>query len=70
MTARQKQTKTELLKKFKVDLLLRLNSTITAGIGIDSSDKELAFANKLRKENLKKIKEIDSEFFKSIEDDE
>ena len=70
MTTQQKQTKTELFKKFKIDLLLRLNSTMTAVLGIDSSEEEKSFVNKLREDNLKKIKEIDSEFFKSIEEDE
>lgn len=70
MTTEQKQTKIELFKKFKIDLLLRLNSTMTAVLGIDSSEEEKSFVNKLREDNLKKIKEVDSEFFKSIEEDE
>ena len=63
-------TKAEKLIRFKVDLLLRINSTITSMTGIDSSEKEVAFANKLRRENLKKIKEIDPQFFDKIDDGE
>jgi restriction endonuclease Mrr len=62
--------KTEKLNRFKIDLLLRVNSTISSQMGIDSSDKEVAFCKKLRKENLKKIKEIDPEFFETINDNE
>jgi lipid A disaccharide synthetase len=60
----------EKLKKFKVDMLLRLNSTITSMMGIDSTKGEEAFAKKLRKSNLKMIKEIDPEIFDMIDDKE
>lgn len=63
-------TKAEKLKKYKIDLLLRINSTITSMLGTDTTAEELAFAKKLRKENLKKIKEIDPEFYTKIEDEE
>lgn len=63
-------TKTEKLRNFKIDLLLRLNSTITSYTGIDSTEKELTFARKLRRQNNKMIKEIDPEFFDVIDDKE
>ena len=57
-------------KRFKIDLLLRINSTISSQMGIDSSDEEIKFCQELRANNLKKIKEIDPEFFDSINDNE
>jgi hypothetical protein len=63
-------TKTEKLKQFKIDILLRLNSTASSYLGVDSDPKEEAFIKKIRKDNLKKIKEIDPEFFDSINDNE
>jgi len=61
---------TDKLIRFKIDLLLRLNTTITANTGKDSSKAELTYCKKLTKENLKKIKELDPEFFSNIKEDE
>lgn len=57
-------------KRFKIDLLLRVNSTISSQMGIDCTDEEVTFCQKLRNENLKKIKEVDPDFFESINDNE
>jgi hypothetical protein len=60
----------EKLKRWKIDLLLRANATILSQMGIDSTEEEKVFANELRKENLKKIKDIDPDFFDIINDNE
>jgi hypothetical protein len=39
-------------------------------MGIDSTEEEKVFANELRKENLKKVQDIDPEFFDIINDNE
>jgi hypothetical protein len=64
------QAVTERLKKWKIDLLLRANATILSQMGIDSTEEEKVFANELRKENLKKVQDIDPEFFDIINDNE
>jgi hypothetical protein len=60
----------EKLKRWKIDLLLRANATILSQMGIDSTEEEKVFANELRKENLKKIKDIDPDFFDIVNDNE
>jgi hypothetical protein len=57
-------------KRFKIDILLRMNSTISSQMGIDCTDEEIKFCQELRANNLKKIKEVDPEFFESINDNE
>lgn len=64
------QAVTEKLKRWKIDLLLRANATILSQMGIDSTEEEKVFANELRKENLKKVQDIDPEFFDIINDNE
>jgi hypothetical protein len=64
------QAVTERLKRWKIDLLLRANATILSQMGIDSTEEEKVFANELRKENLKKVQDIDPEFFDIINDNE
>lgn len=64
------QAVTEKLKRWKIDLLLRANATILSQMGIDSTEEEKVFANQLRKENLKKVQDIDPEFFDIINDNE
>lgn len=56
--------------KFKVDVFLHMNAALTAELGTDSSQEERRFIKGLRKDNLRKIKEISPEFYKTIDDGE
>lgn len=56
--------------KFKVDVFLHMNAALTAELGTDSSQEERRFIKSLRKDNLRKIKEISPEFYKTIDDGE
>jgi len=55
----------------EIDQLLReMTEVVNANIGLDSTASEKAEAKKRQGEMLKRIKEIDFEFFKSIALDE
>lgn len=58
------------LRKFKIDVLLHMNAAIMTNLGTDSTKEEIAYIQKLKKEHNKKINEIDSEFYKTINDGE
>ena len=58
------------LTRFKIDVLLHMNAAIMSNLGTDSTKEEITYVQRLKKENNRKIKEIDSEFFKTINDGE
>lgn len=58
------------INTYKIDLLLRVNSVMTSCLGVESTEEEKAFVEEQRKDNLKKIKEIDPSFFDRIVEDE
>lgn len=58
------------INAYKIDLLLKVNSVMTSCLGVESTEEEKAFVEKQRRDNLKKIKEIDPSFFDRIVEDE
>jgi hypothetical protein len=58
------------LTKFKIDVLLHMNAVVMTNLGTDSTKEEIAYVQRLKRENNKKIKEISPEFYKTINDGE
>ena len=58
------------LTRFKIDVLLHMNAAIMTNLGTDSTKEEIAYVQRLKKENNKKIREISPEFYKTINDGE
>lgn len=56
-------------KRMQIDDILRQIATIKANVGKDSTKEELKQARHDEKELVNKIKRIDPEFFKEIEED-
>lgn len=63
-------TKLNKKEKFQVDVLLHLNTALTSELGTDSTNDERKFIKALRRDNLRKIKEISPAFYKEIDDGE
>ncbi len=66
----EKKLNMDKFKRFKIDILLHQNAALMADLGMDSTNEEIKYVQKLKKENLKKIKEIDADFFDTIDDGE
>jgi len=66
----EKKQKMEKLKRYKIDVLLHLNATLMANLGTDSTKEEIKWVKQLQRDNYKKIKEIDLDFYKAIDDGE
>jgi hypothetical protein len=58
------------IKRFKIDVLLHMNAVVMTNLGTDSTNEETAFVKSIVRENNRKIKDIDKEFFKTIDDGE
>jgi|TARA_R110002020_G_scaffold423397_1_gene632505 hypothetical protein len=66
----QKKEKMDKLKRFKIDVLLHMNASLMANLGTDSSKEEIRWVRLMQRENLKRIKDIDLDFYKTIDDGE
>ena len=58
------------IDRFRIDVLLHMNAVVTTNLGTDSTKEETAFIKSIIRENNRKIKDIDKEFFKTIDDGE
>tara|TARA_R110002020_G_scaffold92981_7_gene224584 strand:- start:421 stop:939 length:519 start_codon:yes stop_codon:yes gene_type:complete len=58
------------IDRFKVDVLLHMNAVVMSNLGTDSTKEETVYVKSIVKENNRKIKDIDKEFFKTIDDGE
>ena len=65
-----KRLKMRKIDNFKIDVLLHMNAIVMSNLGTDSTKEEKAYIKNIVKENNKKIKEINKEFFKTIDDGE
>jgi len=65
-----KRLKMSKIDNFKIDVLLHMNAIVMSNLGTDSTKEEKAYIKNIVKENNKKIKEINKEFFKTIDDGE
>ena len=65
-----KKQKMDKLKRFKIDVLLHMNASLMANLGTDSSKEEIRWVRLMQRENLKRIKDIDLDFYKTIDDGE
>ncbi len=58
------------IDRFKIDVLLHMNAVVMTNLGTDSTNEETAFVKSVVRENNRKIKDINKEFFKTIDDGE
>ena len=63
-----KEEKEQKENRWKIGVLLHANASLNSELGTDSTGKEKKFVKGLIKENNNKIKEIDVEFYKTIQE--